>query len=175
MIGTRPERARRSRRGPSSAAREQGEYQATCAARAAKIAPAGKKPGGKVPQPPAEGPLPNGQVNLTGEESRIMPVAGGGFDQCANAQAAVAAGSMRAAASGVVQAPNGKSQAEPMLERTGALPEELGAAGSLLADRGYLVRFPITWNHVIEKESLKFKEVEHVLIEKVEQLFRDML
>jgi transposase len=28
---------------------------------------------------------------------------------------------------------------------------------------------------VIEKESLKFKELEHVRIEKVEQLFRDML
>jgi hypothetical protein len=38
-----------------------------------------------------------------------------------------------------------------------------------------LERFPITWNHVIEKESLKFKELEHVLIEKVERLFRDML
>ena len=38
-----------------------------------------------------------------------------------------------------------------------------------------LERFPIAWNHVIEKESLKFKELEHVLIEKVEQLFRDML
>jgi hypothetical protein len=38
-----------------------------------------------------------------------------------------------------------------------------------------LERFPITWNHVIEKESLKFKELEHVLIEIVEQFFRDML
>ncbi|MGH6856321.1 MAG: hypothetical protein ACRECP_01445 [Methylocella sp.] len=38
-----------------------------------------------------------------------------------------------------------------------------------------LERFPITWNHVIEEESLKFKELEHVLVEKVEQLFRDML
>ena len=38
-----------------------------------------------------------------------------------------------------------------------------------------LERFPITWNHVIEKESLGFKELEHVLVEKVEQLFRDML
>ena len=38
-----------------------------------------------------------------------------------------------------------------------------------------LERFPITWNCVIEKESLKFKELEHVLIEKVEQLLRDML
>jgi hypothetical protein len=36
-------------------------------------------------------------------------------------------------------------------------------------------RSPITWNHVIEKESLKIKELEHVLIEKVEQLLRDML
>ena len=38
-----------------------------------------------------------------------------------------------------------------------------------------LERFPITWNHVIEKESLRFKELEHVLIEKAEQLFRDKL
>ncbi len=38
-----------------------------------------------------------------------------------------------------------------------------------------LERLPYTWNHVIEKESLKFKELEHVLIEKVDQLFRDML
>jgi len=29
--------------------------------------------------------------------------------------------------------------------------------------------------HVIEKDSLKIKELEHVLIEKGEQLFRDML
>jgi hypothetical protein len=28
---------------------------------------------------------------------------------------------------------------------------------------------------VIEKKSLRFKELEHVLIEKFEQLFRDML
>ncbi len=28
---------------------------------------------------------------------------------------------------------------------------------------------------MIEKETLKFKELEHVLIEKVEQLFRDKL
>jgi hypothetical protein len=38
-----------------------------------------------------------------------------------------------------------------------------------------LERFPITWNHVVGKESLKIKELEHVLIEKVEQLYRDML
>ena len=38
-----------------------------------------------------------------------------------------------------------------------------------------LERFPITWNHVIDKESLKFKDLEHVKLEKVAQFFRDML
>jgi hypothetical protein len=40
--------------------------------------------------PPLEGPQPKDQINLTDEESRIMPVAGGGFEQCYNAQAVVA-------------------------------------------------------------------------------------
>jgi hypothetical protein len=38
-----------------------------------------------------------------------------------------------------------------------------------------LERLPYTWNQVIEKESLNINKVEHVGIEKVEQLFRDML
>ena len=75
-------------------AREMAEHEAKMAAREAKTAATGKKPGGKPPAPPTEGPLPTDQVNLTDEESRIMPVAGGGFDQCYNAQAAVAAGSL---------------------------------------------------------------------------------
>jgi hypothetical protein len=36
-------------------------------------------------------------------------------------------------------------------------------------------RFSITWNHVIEKKSLNINKLEHVRIEKVAQLFRDML
>jgi hypothetical protein len=39
----------------------------------------------------------------------------------------------------------------------------------------YLERFPIRGNHLIEKESLRFKELEHVLIEKVDHLFRNLL
>jgi hypothetical protein len=35
---------------------------------------------------------PKDQINLTDEDSRIMPVAGGGFEQCYNAQAVVATG-----------------------------------------------------------------------------------
>ena len=44
-----------------------------------------------------------------------MPVAGGGFEQCYNAQAAVAAGSLLVIATDVVQAPNDKQQVAPML------------------------------------------------------------
>jgi transposase len=118
-------------------AREKAEHEAKMAAREAKTAATGKKPGGKPPAPPVEGPLPTDQVNLTDEESRIMPIAGGGFDQCYNAQAAVAAGSLLVVATDVVQAPNDKNQVEPILEKIGALPEELGEVEHLLADTGY--------------------------------------
>ena len=118
-------------------AREMAEHEAKMAARAAKTAATGKKPGGRPPQPPTEGPLPSDQVNLTDENSRIMPVAGGGFDQCYNAQAAVAVGSLLVVATDVVQAPNDKNQVEPMLGEIGALPETLGEAETLLADTGY--------------------------------------
>jgi transposase len=118
-------------------ARELAEHEAKLAARAAKTAATGKKPGGKPPRPPTEGPLPSDQINLTDEESRIMPVAGGGFEQCYNAQAAVAAGSMLVVAVDVVQAPNDKQQIEPMLDKIESLPTELGEAETLLADTGY--------------------------------------
>jgi transposase len=118
-------------------ARERAEYEAKMAARDAKAAQPGKKPGGRVPQPPVEGPLPSDQVNLTDEESRIMPVAGGGFEQCYNAQAVVAADSLLVVAADVVQAPNDKQQLEPMLGKIVELPGELGKVGALLADNGY--------------------------------------
>lgn len=117
--------------------RERAEYQAKLAAREAKTKATGKKPGGKLPQPPVEGPLPTDQINLTDEESRIMPVSGGGFEQCYNAQAVVAEGSLLVVAGDVVQAPNDKQQLEPMLAKTGALPEELGKVETLLGDNGY--------------------------------------
>ena len=87
-------RAKIEARAKERRAREQGDYLARMAAREAKIAATGKKPGGKPPAPPVEGPHSKDQINLTDEDSRIMPVAGGGFDQGYNAQAAVAAGSL---------------------------------------------------------------------------------
>ena len=118
-------------------AREQAEYDVKMAAREAKAAATGKQPGGRPPAPPVAEPGPTDQVNLTDEESRIMPVPGGGFEQCYNAQAAVAAGTLLVVATDVVQASNDKQQVTPMLAKLDALPEELGAIETLLADTGY--------------------------------------
>jgi transposase len=124
--------------------REQAEHQAKIEAREAKIEATGKKPGGKLPQPPVAGPLPTDQVNLTDEESRMMPVAGGGFEQCYNAQAVVAANSLLVVAVEVVQAANDKQQLQPMLNQVVALPEALGKAETMLADNGYFSAANVT-------------------------------
>jgi transposase len=116
---------------------EMAEHRAKLAAREQKAQASGKKPGGRPPVPPVEGPQPKDQINLTDEESRIMPVAGGGFDQCYNAQAVVATESLLVIAADVVQAPNDKQQIAPMLEKIAALSEQLGQPETLLADNGY--------------------------------------
>jgi hypothetical protein len=117
--------------------REVAEHRAKLAAREAKAEATGKKTAGKPPKPPVEGPQPMDQINLTDEDSRIMPVAGGGFDQCYNAQAVVAVESLLVIAVEVVLAPNDKQQIAPMLGKINALPEDLGRPETLLADNGY--------------------------------------
>jgi transposase len=119
-------------------AREQAEHQSKLAARAEQEKRTGKKPRGRTPEPPTGGVKDKDQVNLTDEESRIMKVAGGGFDQCYNAQAVVATGSMLIVATEVTQAANDKEQLVPMVEKLEALPQELGRAECILADNGYL-------------------------------------
>ncbi|WP_050736438.1 transposase [Methylobacterium sp. ARG-1] len=118
-------------------ARDKAAYEASIAERDAKVARTGQKPRGRPPVPPVEGPLPGEQVNLTDPESRIMPVAGDGFEQCYNAQAAVAADSLLVVAVDVSQAPNDKQQLTPMLDKLAALPPDLGLPDVLLADAGY--------------------------------------
>jgi len=107
------------------------------AARDAKAAATGKKRGGRPPAPPVAEPGPTDQVNLTDEESRIMAVPGGGFEQCYNAQAAVATGCLLVLATDVVEASNDKQQVVPMLKKLDELPEELGEIETLLADTGH--------------------------------------
>lgn len=117
--------------------REQAEHQAKLAARAEQEKLTGKKPRGRPPEPPTGGVRESDQINLTDEDSRIMKVAGGGFDQCYNAQVVVAAGSLLVVANAVTQTGNDKQQLAPMVEKLKALPQELGRSRRLLADHGY--------------------------------------
>ena len=117
--------------------REKAEYDEKMAHRAAKQEATGKKPGGKPPKAPEPGPQDNDQLNLTDEESRIMRVAGGGFEQAYNAQAAADAATMLVVATGVTQAANDKQQVEPMLATLKAQADVLGTVECLIADSGY--------------------------------------
>jgi len=67
--------------------RDQAEHESKLAARAEQEKNTGKKPRGRPPEPPTGGVKEKDQVNLRDEDSRIMKVARGGFDQCYNAQA----------------------------------------------------------------------------------------
>jgi hypothetical protein len=118
-------------------AREQTERQAKLAARAKKEAETGKKPKGKGPKPPQGGPRAGDQINLTDEESQIMPVSGGGFEQSYNAQAVVDTESMLILATHVTQATNDKEQIAPMLAKVQSNPEALNRPATWLADTGY--------------------------------------
>lgn len=115
---------------------EQQEFQAKQAKRRAQR-DAGKKPRGKDPQPPEAGPKAGDQVNLTDEESRIMPVSGGGFEQSYNAQAGVDIDTMMVITAHVTQACNDKREVTPTLQQIAALPEALGAVQTLVADNGF--------------------------------------
>jgi len=117
---------------------EQAEHQSRLAERAEREKSTGKKTRGPPPGPPTGGVQASDQVNLTDEDSRIMKVAGGGYEQCYNAQAAVATGSLLIVATAVTRAANDKRQLVPMIKKLKALPQELGRTKRLLADSGYL-------------------------------------
>lgn len=117
--------------------REQAEYEGKQAKRAAREKETGKKPRGRAPEAPTPGPQAKDQVSLTDEESRIMPTAGGGFEQAYNAQAGVDIDTHLIVEEHVTQHPNDKQEVAPALEKLNALPEELGQVEAMLADTGY--------------------------------------
>ena len=118
-------------------AQEQAEYEAKQIERAAQEQARGRKLGGKKPQEPTPGPQPKDQVNFTDEDSRIMPVSGGGFEQAYNAQATVTMGSLLIVGTHVTQNPNDKQEMEPAVAELAKLPESLGAVERMAADNGY--------------------------------------
>jgi transposase len=137
LPGIAAAKAEIERRAAERHTRDQAAYEEKVAARAKKAEKTGKKPKGKPPKPPTDGPMPKDQVNLTDEESRIMPVSGGGFEQTYNAQAAVDTKSKLIVTAHITQQTNDKLELEPTLKNLAALPNQLGTVTELLADSGY--------------------------------------
>jgi transposase len=116
---------------------EQAEYEAKKRKREASRS-AGKTPRGPKPKPPEPGVRDNDQINLTDEESRIMPGSGGkSFQQAYNVQAGVDTKTMLVVTAHVTQHANDKLEVEPTLKALEQLPETLGQVEALLADTGY--------------------------------------
>jgi transposase len=116
-------------------AREKAEYEEKLKAREDKEKATGKKPGGKAPQAPKEGPQDKDQYNFTDPESRIMKVGNGEhFEQSYNAQAGVEIESRLIVTQGVSDAPNDKQQLEPALATCSPVIKSIDA---VLVDSGY--------------------------------------
>jgi transposase len=121
-------------------AREKAEYDSKMTERAKKEEMTGKKSRGKRPEEPKEEISNKAQVNLTDEGSRIMPTAGGSFEQSYNAQAGVDTGSHMIVTERVTQSCNDKQELVPTLEDLKELEEkapELGKVEKILCDAGY--------------------------------------
>jgi transposase len=117
-------------------AAEQAAYDRKMAQRADRERQTGKKSGGRKPKRPSHAMNPKAQINLTDEESRVMPT-GDGFVQAYNAQGAVDCDSLLLVATEVSQCPTDRTLLEPMITHLSALPDDLGRVAEVLADAGY--------------------------------------
>jgi transposase len=77
-----------------------------------------KPKGGRRPKPVSDIPADNKQYNFTDPQSKIMKLSNKGWDQCANAQAAVDSHKQIIVACDVTNETNDKRQFEPMLEKS---------------------------------------------------------
>lgn len=119
---------------------ESAVHTAKLAARREKEESTGKKPKGKPPASPVEGPAPKDQYNFTDPESRIMKDKGN-FAQCYNAQAAVDVSTMLIVGQHLTEAPNDKQQLKPGLQ---AISPVVGKVGRILVDSGYYSTAAVT-------------------------------
>lgn len=116
---------------------EQAEYEEKVAQRKQREEQRGKKLGGLSPKPPQPGPRDKDQVNLTDDESRIMPCSNGAFEQSYNAQASVDITSGLIVTGHITQSPNDKREVTPTLAQLQDQEGHLGKTENLLADAGY--------------------------------------
>lgn len=117
-------------------AAERAEYERKMNARRERENETGKKTKGRRPKPPSRALDPKAQINLTDEESRIMPSAEG-MVQAYNAQAVVDCASQLVLSAEVSQRPTDRTLLADAVAACQALPQELGVVGELLADAGY--------------------------------------
>ena len=117
-------------------AAEQAAHDQKLAQRAARERETSKKSRGRKPKRPSRVINPKAQINLTDEQSRIMP-AGDGFVQAYNAQATVDCASLLLVDLDVSQCPTDRALLEPAITRLKTLPQQLGVVTELLADAGY--------------------------------------
>ncbi len=114
---------------------EKAEYDEKMRARQAKAEATGKKPRGRAPKPPEQGPRDKDQYNFTDPDSRIMKNSTDqGFDQHYNAQVAVDHESLLVVGCRVTDHANDKQEAIPTLD---AIPSEVGKPASASLDNGY--------------------------------------
>ena len=112
---------------------ERAAYEEKLAARQAREESTGQKARGKAPEAPKEGPRDKDQYNFTDPESRIMK-AGGGFEQCYNAQAAVDVATMLVVGQHVCNEANDKQQLVPTLADVSPV---ISHVENVLVDSGY--------------------------------------
>ena len=116
--------------------KESKAYQEKMDKRETKEKLTGKKTGGRKPKAPVDTPQDKDQVNLTDEESRIMPTSGGGFEQCYNAQASADHDSRLILHAHVTQNSNDKQEILPTMKWYEKHPS-LKPSTALNADAGY--------------------------------------
>ncbi len=129
---------------------EKAEYEEKLRQRQAKAEATGKKPRGRAPKPPEEGPRDKDQYNFTDPDSRIMKNSTDqGFDQHYNAQVAVEQQTLLIVGCRVSDHANDKQEAVPTLD---AIPEAVGKPTSASLDNGYFSEANI--------EQIEAREVE---------------
>lgn len=116
---------------------EKREYDAKIANREKKDKERGRKLGGRKQKEPDSTPKSTDQVNLTDEESRIMPTSGGGFEQCYNAQATVDMDSRLIVENHITQQSNDKQELSTALDKIEQLSDSLGNMNKMAVDSGY--------------------------------------
>jgi hypothetical protein len=116
----------------------QQDYADNAARRDAQRA-AGQPPRGKAPKAPESGPKAKDHINLTDEESRLMP-SHEGCVQGYNGQAGVDVDSLLSVVATLTQDTNDKPPVEPLLDAMAKLESALGQPDTLLADNGYFSR-----------------------------------